>query len=154
MEATDKSKMTELRSWHQLVSAMLGTGIPVSDLFQPGHLAGVDSPVHSAADSAKVVDWLVFVRFKKVCFALTPILCKRLSAAVLLQAPLTLCLGLLLLSCASLQDILGDERLLEKALQALVTPELLPGFLVGASKLFLAINVHEADVGMNCRNIG
>ena len=70
---TDKPKAKpELRSWHQLVSAMLSTGAVVSDLFQPGHLAGADGPVHMAcvdlATQAEVVVWLVFVRFKKVCF--------------------------------------------------------------------------------------
>ena len=70
---TDKPKAKpELRSWHQLISAMLSTGAEVSDLFQPGHLAGADSPVHMAfvdpATQAQVVDWLVFIRFKKVGF--------------------------------------------------------------------------------------
>lgn len=96
---TDKPKAKPgLRSWHQLVAAMLSTGAEVSDLFEPGHLAGADNPVHMAclnpAAHAQVVDWLVFVRFKK--------------------------------------DLLGDERLFERALQALVTPPLLPGFLVAA----------------------
>ena len=61
----------ELRSWHQLVSAMLSGGAEVSDLFQPGHLAGADNPVHMAcldtATHKQVVEWLIFIRFKKVC---------------------------------------------------------------------------------------
>lgn len=70
---TDKPKAKPgLRSWHQLVAAMLSTGAEVSDLFEPGHLAGADNPVHMAclnpAAHAQVVDWLVFVRFKKVRF--------------------------------------------------------------------------------------
>lgn len=68
---TDRPRVTpELRSWHQLVSAMLTTGAEVSDLFQPGHLAGADNPVHMAcldsATHAHVVEWLAFVRFRKV----------------------------------------------------------------------------------------
>ena len=71
---TDKPKTKpELRSWHQLVAAMLTTGVQVSDLFQPGHMAGADNPVHMAcvdtASHARVVEWLVFVRFKKVCLS-------------------------------------------------------------------------------------
>lgn len=82
---TDKPKAKpELRSWHQLVSAMLSTGAKVSELFQPGHLAGADSPVHMAcvdpATQAEVVVWLVFIRFKKVCFPQTCYLTLYLTA--------------------------------------------------------------------------
>ena len=68
---TDRPKgKPELRSWHQLVAAMLSDGAEVSDLFHQGHLAGADNPVHMAcldtATHKQVVEWLIFVRFKKV----------------------------------------------------------------------------------------
>lgn len=52
---------------------MLTTGATLSDLFEPGHLAGADNPVLmeciDPAAHAHVVEWLVFVRFTQVRFS-------------------------------------------------------------------------------------
>ena len=57
---------------------------------------------------------------------------------------------IIILLCASIQALLGDACLLEQTLQALVTPELLPGFLVAASKHILAICLFETHLDV-CR---
>ena len=59
-----------MKSWHQLISLMLSTNIHVSELFQPGLLAGPDNPVQlpfvDPETHKHVAFWLIFTKLKKV----------------------------------------------------------------------------------------